>query len=86
MCYNDIISGVPDPPVSVQVESGPQEGSILLTWLPVTIDTSGYSNGASVSGYNVYADGQKIKHVHGATSKCLCNVRVSFCSVLTKNC
>ncbi|XP_045172088.2 peripheral-type benzodiazepine receptor-associated protein 1-like isoform X4 [Mercenaria mercenaria] len=60
--------GVPDPPVSVQVESGPQEGSILLTWLPVTIDTSGFSNGASVSGYYVYADGQKIKHVHGATN------------------
>lgn len=53
----------------MQVEAGPQEGSVLLTWLPVTIDTSGFSNGALISGYVVYADGQKVKQVLGATSK-----------------
>ena len=63
------ISGVPDPPVNVQVETGPQEGSVLVTWLPVTIDTSGFSNGAVVSGYVVYADGQLAKEALGATSK-----------------
>ena len=62
-------SGVPDPPISIQVEAGPQEGTILVTWLPVTIDTSGYSNGALIAGYVVYADGQKAKEAVGATSK-----------------
>lgn len=66
---SNLFSGVPHPPVSVVVESGPQEGSVLLTWLPVTIETSGFSNGALVSGYVVYGDGQKVKQVLGATSE-----------------
>ncbi|XP_052272228.1 peripheral-type benzodiazepine receptor-associated protein 1-like isoform X3 [Dreissena polymorpha] len=60
--------GLPDPPVNVQVEAGPQEGSVLLTWFPVTIDTEGVSKGAVVAGYTVYADGKRIKHVPGATN------------------
>ena len=60
---------MPDAPINVQVESGPREGSVLLSWLPVTIDTSGLSNGALVYGYIVYADNQKVKQVLGATSK-----------------
>ena len=53
------------------MESGPQEGTLLLTWFPVTIDTSGFSNGALVTGYMVYADGQPAKETKGATSKLL---------------
>lgn len=30
---------------------------IILTWLPVTISQSGYSNGFKVSGYKVYVNG-----------------------------
>ncbi|WAR02095.1 RIMB1-like protein [Mya arenaria] len=61
--------GAPEPPVNVQVESGPKDGSILLTWLPVTIDVAGFSNGALVAGYSVYGDGKKVKHISGATSQ-----------------
>ncbi|XP_052800297.1 peripheral-type benzodiazepine receptor-associated protein 1-like isoform X3 [Mya arenaria] len=60
--------GAPEPPVNVQVESGPKDGSILLTWLPVTIDVAGFSNGALVAGYSVYGDGKKVKHISGATN------------------
>ena len=63
-----IVTGIPEPPINVQVESGPQEGTLLLTWFPVTIDTSGFSNGALVTGYMVYADGQPAKEAKGATS------------------
>ncbi|WAR02133.1 RIMB1-like protein, partial [Mya arenaria] len=63
------MGGAPEPPVNVQVESGPKDGSILLTWLPVTIDIAGFSNGALVAGYSVYADGKKVKHISGATSQ-----------------
>ena len=61
-------AGLPDPPVDVQVEMGPQDGSLLVTWLPVTIDSSGgKSNGATVTGYAVYADGKKVTEVESPT-------------------
>ncbi|XP_033748980.1 peripheral-type benzodiazepine receptor-associated protein 1-like isoform X4 [Pecten maximus] len=60
--------GLPEPPINIQVESGPQEGTLLLTWLPVTIDPSGFSNGAMVTGYVVYADGRRTKEAQGPTN------------------
>ncbi|OWF38817.1 Peripheral-type benzodiazepine receptor-associated protein 1 [Mizuhopecten yessoensis] len=60
--------GLPEPPINIQVEAGPQEGTLLLTWLPVTIDTSGFSNGAMVTGYVVYADGRRTKEALGPTN------------------
>ncbi|CAC5408321.1 BZRAP1 [Mytilus coruscus] len=60
--------GMPEPPINVQVEAGPREGSLLLTWLPVTLEPSGFSNGALVKGYVVYADGQRTKEAKGATN------------------
>lgn len=63
------MTGVPEPPLNVQVESGPREGTLLLTWLPVTINSSGFSNGSVVTGYAVYADGKKIQDAKGPTSK-----------------
>jgi hypothetical protein len=62
------VRAIPEPPINVQVEAGPQEGTLLLTWLPVTIEPSGFSNGALVKGYVVYADGQRTKEAKGATS------------------
>ncbi|XP_065934810.1 RIMS-binding protein 2 isoform X12 [Magallana gigas] len=60
--------GVPEPPLNVQVEAGPQEGTLLLTWIPVTIDSSGFSNGAVVTGYVVFADGRRVKEAQGPTN------------------
>ena len=54
----------PDAPLDVQVEAGPKEGSLLVTWLPVTITTTGMSNGVLVTGYAVYAEGTKVKEVN----------------------
>lgn len=65
--------GLPDPPVDVQVEPGPQDGSLLVTWLPVTLNsTGGTSNGAPVTGYAVYADGKKVTEVESPTGMCVC--------------
>lgn len=66
--FKTLKGGIPEPPINVQVEAGPQEGTLLLTWLPVTIEPSGFSNGALVKGYVVYADGQRTKEAKGATS------------------
>lgn len=54
------LTGPPDAPLDVQVELGPKPGVLLITWLPVTIDAAGTSNGVRVTGYAVYADGQKV--------------------------
>ncbi|XP_046385194.1 uncharacterized protein LOC124155432 isoform X2 [Ischnura elegans] len=62
--------GLPDPPVDIQVEAGPQDGTLLVTWLPVTFGASGIpgtSNGAPVTGYAVYADGKKVTDVDSPT-------------------
>uniref|UniRef100_T1J2F4 RIMS-binding protein 2 n=1 Tax=Strigamia maritima TaxID=126957 RepID=T1J2F4_STRMM len=52
--------GLPDPPLDIQLEVGSQNGTLLVTWLPVTINDAGTSNGAPVNGYAVYADGKKL--------------------------
>ncbi len=60
--------GRPEPPVDVQVSRGPREGTILVSWIPVTINPSGTSNGAPVIGYSVYANGQRIGDVDSGTA------------------
>lgn len=48
------------------MEAGPSPGILVISWLPVTIDAEGSSNGVRVTGYAVYADGQKVLAVQGA--------------------
>ncbi|CAH2220197.1 peripheral-type benzodiazepine receptor-associated 1-like isoform X1 [Pelobates cultripes] len=61
-------AGPPDAPLDVQVELGPTAGVLLISWLPVTIDAAGTSNGTRVTGYAVYADGQKVLEVTSPTA------------------
>uniref|UniRef100_UPI00358F75B9 RIMS-binding protein 2-like n=1 Tax=Myxine glutinosa TaxID=7769 RepID=UPI00358F75B9 len=61
-------TGSPEPPVDVRVEAGPLPGTLLLSWLPVTLNTCGSSNGASVYGYAVFADGKKVLEVSCPTA------------------
>ncbi|XP_064461008.1 RIMS-binding protein 2-like isoform X3 [Ornithodoros turicata] len=66
--FRTLPKGIPDPPVDIQVEAGPQEGTLLVTWLPVTINaTAGTSNGAPVTGYAVYAAGRKLAEIDSPT-------------------
>lgn len=70
--FRTLPKGVPDPPVDVQVELGPQDGTLLVTWLPVTINSqSGKSNGVPVTGYAVYADGRKVTEVDSPTGNAI---------------
>ncbi|XP_054712643.1 RIMS-binding protein 2-like [Uloborus diversus] len=59
--------GLPEPPLDIQVEPGPQDGTLLVTWLPVTINNRGTSNGAPVTGYAVYAGDRKISEIDSPT-------------------
>jgi hypothetical protein len=49
------------------VEPGPQDGTLLVTWLPVTANNS--TNHALVTGYAVYADGKKVTDVDSPTGE-----------------
>lgn len=55
---------MPDPPSEIQVEVGPQDGTLLVTWIPVTAENS---NGAPITGYAVYADGKKVTDIDSPT-------------------
>lgn len=57
---------MPDPPSEIQVELGPQDGTLLVTWAPVTVENS---NGAPITGYAVYADGKKVIDIDSPTGK-----------------
>ena len=60
--------GLPEPPVDVQADVREGGREIVVTWLPVTINPAGTSNGAPVTGYVVYADGRNIKVVDSGTA------------------
>merc|ERR1712223_1784466 len=60
--------GLPDAPLQVMVDSGPRSGTIVVSWLPVTINPSGTSNGAPVTGYVVYGDGRRLMDVESGTA------------------
>ncbi|NXM35929.1 RIMB1 protein, partial [Oxyruncus cristatus] len=62
------LAGTPDAPLDVQIEAGPSPGILVISWLPVTIDAEGSSNGVRVTGYAVYADGQKVIEVTSPTA------------------
>uniref|UniRef100_A0AAA9SN96 TSPO associated protein 1 n=1 Tax=Bos taurus TaxID=9913 RepID=A0AAA9SN96_BOVIN len=66
--FTTLPAGPPDAPLDVQVEPGPSPGILIISWLPVTIDAAGTSNGVRVTGYAVYADGQKIMEVASPTA------------------
>lgn len=54
-------AGPPDAPLDIQLEPGPSPGIALISWLPVTIDAAGTSNGVRVTGYTIYADKKKAR-------------------------
>ncbi|CAM9703793.1 unnamed protein product [Rangifer tarandus platyrhynchus] len=62
------LAGPPHPPLDVLVERHASPGLLVVSWLPVTIDSAGSSNGVPVTGYAIYADGLKVAEVAEATA------------------
>lgn len=58
--------GLPDPPSHVQVEIGPQPGTLLVSWQPVANQPKPPSR-AAVLSYLIYADGKNIAQVPQST-------------------
>ncbi|XP_029555418.1 RIMS-binding protein 2 isoform X3 [Salmo trutta] len=66
--FTTLAAGPPDAPLDVQLEQGPSPGIALISWLPVTIDAAGTSNGVRVTGYTIYADKKKVLEVSSPTA------------------
>ena len=58
---------LPDPPMDVRVDGGPQDGTILVTWIPVTLNTTSVRH-CQVTGYAVFADGKRVTDVDSPSS------------------
>jgi len=56
---------LPDAPAEVQVEAGPQHGTLLVMWLPVKVTERSCT--AAITGYAVYVDGRRVKELHSPT-------------------
>ncbi|XP_041863794.1 RIMS-binding protein 2 isoform X2 [Melanotaenia boesemani] len=66
--FTTLMAGPPDAPLDVQLEQGPSPGIALISWLPVTIDAAGTSNGVRVTGYTIYVDKKKVLEVSSPTA------------------
>ncbi|XP_039766214.1 RIMS-binding protein 2 isoform X9 [Ornithorhynchus anatinus] len=56
-------AGPPAPPQDVTIQAGATPATIQVSWKPPTLTPMGMSNGANVSGYGVYAKGQRVGEV-----------------------
>ena len=64
------VAALPDPPMDVRVDGGPQDGTILVTWIPVTLNSAlPTTKQVPVTGYAVFADGKRVTDVDSPTSK-----------------
>jgi RIMS-binding protein 2 len=65
--FRTLNKALPDPPMDVRVDGGPQDGTILVTWIPVTLNTTGVRH-VPVTGYAVFADGKRVTDVDSPSS------------------
>ena len=67
--FDDLfLAALPDPPMDVRVDGGPQDGTILVTWIPVTLNTGLNRHVVPVTGYAVFADGKRVTDVDSPES------------------
>uniref|UniRef100_A0ABM5F2R1 RIMS-binding protein 2 isoform X3 n=1 Tax=Pogona vitticeps TaxID=103695 RepID=A0ABM5F2R1_9SAUR len=58
--FSTLPAGPPAPPQDIRIQAGPTPGTIVVSWKPPTLTATGTSSGATVTGYGVYAKGQKV--------------------------
>ncbi|ERL87790.1 hypothetical protein D910_05179, partial [Dendroctonus ponderosae] len=62
--FRTLPKGLPDPPSDILVEPGPQDGTLLVTWHPISTP---HHPASGITGYAVYADGKKVTDVDSPT-------------------
>ncbi|XP_073917432.1 RIMS-binding protein 2 isoform X5 [Castor canadensis] len=61
--FSTLPAGPPAPPQDVAIQAGATAATIQVSWKPPALTPTGLSNGASVTGYGVYAKGQRVAEV-----------------------
>ncbi|XP_027627177.1 RIMS-binding protein 2 [Tupaia chinensis] len=61
--FSTLPAGPPAPPQDVLVQAGAAPATVQVSWKPPTLTPTGLSNGANVTGYGVYAQGQRVAEV-----------------------
>ncbi|XP_039105514.1 RIMS-binding protein 2 [Hyaena hyaena] len=61
--FSTLPAGPPAPPQDVTVHAGATPATVHVSWKPPALTTAGLSNGANVTGYGVYAKGQRVAEV-----------------------
>ncbi|XP_042638777.1 RIMS-binding protein 2 [Orycteropus afer afer] len=61
--FSTLPAGPPAPPQDVTVQAGDSPATIQVSWRPPALTPAGLSNGANVTGYGVYARGQRVAEV-----------------------
>ncbi|XP_029777670.1 RIMS-binding protein 2 isoform X8 [Suricata suricatta] len=61
--FSTLPAGPPAPPQDVTVHAGATPATVQVSWKPPALTTAGLSNGANVTGYGVYAKGQRVAEV-----------------------
>ncbi|XP_073080057.1 RIMS-binding protein 2 isoform X8 [Manis javanica] len=65
--FSTLPAGPPAPPQDVTVQAGATPATVQVSWKPPVLTTTGLSNGANVTGYGVYAKGQRVAEVISPT-------------------
>ncbi|KAM4827398.1 RIMS-binding protein 2 isoform 7-T8 [Thomomys bottae] len=61
--FSTLPAGPPAPPQDITIHAGPTPAAIQVSWKPPVLTPAGLSNGANVTGYGVYAKGQRVAEV-----------------------
>ncbi|XP_047416646.1 RIMS-binding protein 2 isoform X6 [Sciurus carolinensis] len=61
--FSTLPAGPPAPPQDVTVQAGATAATVQVSWKPPVLTPTGLSNGANVTGYGVYAKGQRVAEV-----------------------
>ncbi|XP_040433585.1 RIMS-binding protein 2 isoform X7 [Cygnus olor] len=61
--FSTLPAGPPAPPQDVTVRAGSTPVTVQVSWKPPTLTATGTSHGANVTGYGVYAKGQRVAEV-----------------------
>ncbi|KAM8815425.1 RIMS-binding protein 2 isoform 11-T14 [Rhynchonycteris naso] len=66
--FSTLPAGPPAPPQDVTVQAGATPATVHVSWKPPSLTPTGLSNGANVTGYGVYAKGQRVAEVIAPTA------------------
>ncbi|XP_059976935.1 RIMS-binding protein 2 [Lagenorhynchus albirostris] len=66
--FSTLPAGPPAPPQDIAVQAAATPATVQVSWKPPALTATGLSNGANVTGYGVYAKGQRVAEIISPTA------------------